>query len=69
MDDEEIAGADWQDGFDYLLADARAIIAIHKALVAALKLLVADVEQYEAWQRPCYALDVARATLKAAGEK
>lgn len=30
---------------------------------AALELLVADVEQYEAWQRPCYALDIARAHL------
>jgi hypothetical protein len=30
---------------------------------AALKLLVTDVQDYEAWQRPCYALDVARAAL------
>ena len=29
----------------------------------ALKLLVLDVQDYEAWQRPCYALDVARAAL------
>ncbi len=32
-------------------------------LVKALALLVADVADYEAWQRPCHALDVARAAL------
>lgn len=31
---------------------------------SALSLLVADVQDYEAWQRPCYALDVARAALQ-----
>ena len=30
---------------------------------SALQLLVRDVADYEAWQRPCYALDVARAAL------
>jgi hypothetical protein len=35
------------------------------ALRDALKLLVADVQDYEAWQRPCRALDVARETLTA----
>lgn len=34
-----------------------------KALREALELLVADVADYEAWQRPCHALDVARAVL------
>ena len=29
----------------------------------ALKLLVIDVAYYEAWQRPCYALDKAKAAL------
>lgn len=35
-----------------------------KTLRDALSLLVADVAQYEAWQRPCYALEVARAALQ-----
>ena len=34
-----------------------------EAAETALALLVADVEQYEAWQRPCYALDIARTVL------
>ncbi len=38
------------------------------ALVKALELLVADVAGYEAWERPCRALDVARAALALAGE-
>jgi hypothetical protein len=32
-------------------------------LVAALELLVQDVSDYEAWERPCHALDVAREAL------
>jgi len=32
----------------------------------ALALLIADVADYPAWQRPCHALDVARAALTAA---
>ncbi len=32
-------------------------------LLEALTLLVADVADYAAWQRPCHALDVARAAL------
>ena len=40
----------------------------HDALVEALELLVADVAGYEAWERPCHALDVARAALAAARE-
>jgi hypothetical protein len=35
-------------------------------LVSALEGLLADVEQYEAWQRPCHAVDVARAALSLA---
>lgn len=35
----------------------------HDDLVTALKILVQDVLQYEAWQRPCYALDIAVAAL------
>jgi len=31
--------------------------------VAVLELLVADVQDYEAWQRPCYAVDRANAVL------
>lgn len=35
----------------------------HDDLLSALKLLVADVADYEAWQRPCHALDVANAAI------
>ena len=41
----------------------------HDALVAALRLLVQDVQDYAAWQRPCHALDVAQAALAAADNK
>ena len=34
-----------------------------KELVEALRLLITDVQDYEPWQRPCYALDAARAAL------
>lgn len=40
--------------------------AENKRLREALKGLVDDVEDYEAWQRPCYALDKAREALKEA---
>lgn len=43
------------------------LIAASPKLLAALKLLVADVAQYEAWQRPCYALDEANAAIWEAG--
>lgn len=33
------------------------------AAVEALELLLQDVRDYEAWQRPCHAVDVARAAL------
>lgn len=44
---------------------ARIVLAVntHDDLVAALKLLVADVQGYAAWDRPCHALDVAEAAL------
>lgn len=46
------------------------LIAAAPELLAALRLLVADVAGYEAWQRPCHALDVARfAIAKAEGAK
>lgn len=32
-------------------------------LAAALKTLLIDVQDYPAWKRPCYAVDVARAAL------
>jgi hypothetical protein len=45
------------------------LIASAPELYEALALLVADVKDYEAWQRPCHAVDVALAALaKARGE-
>ena len=32
-------------------------------MLAALKLLVADLAGYEAWERPCHAVDVAVAAI------
>jgi hypothetical protein len=48
---------------------AREIVRLQmvaSVLVEALKLLVADVADYPAWQRPCHALDVARQALATA---
>lgn len=43
--------------------------AVREELCGALRGLVADVADYDAWARPCHALDVARAALaKAAPE-
>lgn len=41
-------------------SQSQALIA---ALAKALESLVADVQQYEAWQRPCLALDRAKDVL------
>jgi len=43
-------------------ANAR-LIAAAPELLEAMKLLIADVADYPAWQRPCHALDVARAAI------
>ena len=43
-------------------ANAR-LIASAPDLLAALKLLVADVADYEPWQRPCYAVDQANSAI------
>ncbi len=52
----------------YSDADAH-LIAAAPDLAEALRLLLADVEDYPAWQRPCHAVDVALAALaKAKGE-
>jgi hypothetical protein len=47
-----------------LKAERDALLAENKELRAALESLVNDVQDYPAWQRPCYALDKARAALK-----
>lgn len=39
------------------------MLAAAPELLTALESLVADVAQYEAWQRPCHALDVARTAI------
>jgi len=50
-------------GIVFALADVPAAPSITSDLIAALKLLVADVQEYPAWERPCHALDVAEAAL------
>lgn len=56
----------WPENFE---ANAH-LIAASPELYAALDLLVKDIADYEAWQRPCHALDVAQAALaKARGEQ
>lgn len=48
-------------------AEANAtLIASAPALVEALEALVEDVARYPAWERPCAALDAARAALSLA---
>lgn len=52
--------------FRVLFDRASAVPTLIQAKVryeAALQLLVRDVADYEAWQRPCHALAVARAAL------
>ena len=49
------------------LANAR-LISAAPDLLEALNLLVADVQDYPAWQRPCLAVDVARAAIAKATE-
>lgn len=53
------------DNFDRARANAR-LIAAAPDLYEALDRLVADVADYPAWQRPCFALDEARAALASA---
>ena len=50
-------------------AEINRLREVNAELVAALALLINDVQDYEAWQRPCFALDQARAALAKAKEK
>ena len=45
------------------------LIAAAPDLLEALKLLLADLDGYEAWERPCHAVDVARAAIAKATEE
>jgi hypothetical protein len=45
------------------------LLNAHKDMHEALSLLVADVADYPAWQRPCHALDVALAALPKTGAR
>lgn len=48
---------------EWMTEDQAKTIAAAPELLSALELLVADIAQYEAWQRPCHALDVACAAI------
>lgn len=50
-------------GIVFALADVPTTSSVNDRILAALKMLVADVQDYPAWERPCYALDVAKAAL------
>jgi hypothetical protein len=45
------------------LAEIKELRELNAELLADLKRLVADVEPYEAWRRPCYALHKAKETI------
>ena len=60
---ESLRGRSIYDLIEEQINLARAAEERASALAAALKLLVDDVADYEAWQRPCHALDIARASL------
>lgn len=66
---------DWEAHAEELRADIDVqgrqisrLSADRAELVEALRLLVDDVAAYEAWQRPCMALDNARTLLARVGE-
>lgn len=52
-----------RQGRDYHREMVEKLRAQNAKLREALKLLLADVQDYETWQRPCYAVDVASAVL------
>ena len=58
-----------QQTVDALTVERDKLEAENRRLREALKGLVDDVEDYEAWQRPCYALDKAREALKEASHE
>lgn len=43
--------------------DNARLIAAAPELLEALKLLLADLNGYEAWERPCHAVDVAKSAI------
>lgn len=56
-------GEDYRDDFLARQETNALLIAAAPDLLYALRLLVQDVQDYEVWQRPCYAVDVARAAI------
>lgn len=66
--ERRVSAYPWGDERDAEGRANAALIASAPELYDALTLIVKDVSSYEAWQRPCHALDVALAVLaKAAG--
>lgn len=64
------AVSDWAHSFVPLFEEAadtitrlRSQLEAHKQCKEALELLVHDVQDYEAWERPCHALDEAKSAL------
>ena len=63
---EAVAAIARQDDTARLIVQA---VNSHDALVDALEHLVSDVQDYEPWQRPCLALDRAKAALALAKQE
>lgn len=57
-----------EGAYDECDANAR-LIAAAPDVLSALKLLLADVKDYEPWQRPCHAVDVAEAAIAKAEDR
>ena len=69
LQDSETRANNWRHDFLREEREKRAAQARASVLATALKLLVDDVADYPAWQRPCFALDKAREALSSTTPK